>query len=134
VRGRDDDVGRHGEIAAVEDRQAGVGDVAVDRGGADDDGRAPARAGADELHGAADGDDLLPGGLEAEPPELADEVLLAVAAVVRHEGQSLAGGPQLRDGGHGPRRRLVADPDAAVEVEEHVVVARHPRRERHGRP
>ena len=67
----DDDVGAAGERRAVDDPQAGRLDVAVQRGRADDERRAAGEAlGEDELQRAADRDDLLQRGLEAQAPEL----------------------------------------------------------------
>ena len=77
----------------------------------------------DELQRAADRHDLLARGLEAEAPQLADVLVVAVAAVVRDERDALVRLAERRDRLLRAGRRLVADPDAAVEVEEHVVVA-----------
>ena len=72
-------------------------------------------------------------GLEAEPPELAHELLGRVPDVVGEERDALAGLAQRGDGLAARARRLVADPQAAVEVEQDVVVAAGEGGERHGR-
>ena len=123
VRGDDDDVRAGREVRAVEDPQAGVEDVAVDGGRADDVRGPVIGLGEDELQRAADRHDLLARRLEAEAPQLADVLVVAVAAVVRDEGDALVRLAQRRDRLLRAGRRLVADPDAAVEVEEDVVVA-----------
>ena len=48
---------------------------------------------------------------------------VAELGVVGDERDALAGGAQGGDGVDGAGRRLVADPDAAVEIEQDVVVA-----------
>ena len=125
----DDDVGARGEVGAVEDPQPRVGHVPVHRRRADDERGRVAGLRQHELDGAADRDDLLARGTEAEAPELAHELVLAVARVVRDERDALAGLAQRGDGVGGPRRREVADPHAAVEVQQEVVVARDGRDE-----
>ena len=99
----------------------------------DDEGRAAVEAlGEDELQRAADRDDLLERGLEAQAPELSHVLLGGELRVVRDERDALAGGAQGRDGVDGAGRRRVAEPDAAVEVEQDVVVAGDEGAERHG--
>ena len=66
------------------------------------------------------------------PPQLAHDVLLAVARVVGHEGQPPPGRAQRADGLDRTRRGLVAHPNAAVEVQEEGVVGREARRDGHG--
>jgi hypothetical protein len=122
--GRDhDDVGPGALVPHRADAQARAGDMVVDRHGADDHRRLPAPLRAREADGRADRDDLLARGLEAQAPQLAHVVLVRAARVVRDERQPLAGRAQGRDGLDRPRRRLVAHPQAAVEVEQQVVVA-----------
>jgi hypothetical protein len=50
-------------------------------------------------------------------------VVVGVAAVVGDEGESLVRRAQGRDGLDRARCRLLADPQAAVEVEQQVLVA-----------
>ena len=71
----------------------------------------------------ADGHDVGERGLDPEAPELADVVLAGAARVVRREGHALPGGAQPLDRLDGAVDRLVADPDAAVEVDDQLVVA-----------
>ena len=127
-----DDVGAIGHVGVVEDPQAGVGHVAVHGVGADHEGRRVPGLGQHVLQRAARGDDLLARGLEAQAPQLAHEVVLAVARVVGHEGQPAT---RRAQGGHGLDRAgggLVAHPDAAVEVQEEDVVGLEARRDGHG--
>src|SRR4029450_12349715 len=74
------------------------------------------------LEGASGGDDLLAGGPEAHAPQLAHEVVLAVAG---------GGWPRRHAEGDRPRRGLIAHPDAAVEVQEEDVVGLEARRDGH---
>ena len=84
-----------------------------------------------ELQRRADRHDLVQRGLEAEPPQLAHEVLGCVTDVVGEEQHRRARLAQRRDRLHGALARLVADPQAAVEVEQHVVVRADARGDRH---
>jgi hypothetical protein len=105
----------------------------VQRRRADDERRAAGEAlGEDELHGAADRHDLLQRGLEAQAPELSHVFLGRQLRVVGDEGDALAGGAQGGDRIDRARRRLLAEPDAAVEVEQDVVVAIDDGAQRHG--
>src|ERR1700710_736482 len=79
----------------------------------------------------ADRDDLLERGLEAQPPELLHVLLGRELRVVGDEGDALAGAAQGRDGVDRARRRHLAEPDAAVEVEQDVVIAGDEGAERH---
>ena len=89
------------------------------------------RPASENWSGGAGGDDLLERGLEAQPPQLAHELLGRVARVVGEEDDPLArlaqGGERLR----GALGGLLADPQAAVEVEQEVVVATGDGGERH---
>ena len=114
-------------------RMPGLGDVVDERLRADHVRGAAAAAGEQVLDGRADGHDLAQRRLEAEPPQLAHELLGCVADVVGEEGDRLAGLAQRRDGLRRALERLVADPQAAVEVEQDLVVAGDPRGERHAR-
>ena len=82
------------------------------------------------LHGAADGDHVRERGLHADAPELRHVVLAGVPAVVGGERDPLARGAQRGDGVHRALHGLVADPHAAVEVEDHLVVGAEKRGER----
>src|SRR5690606_29432816 len=99
-----------------------------------DDERRPARArlGEQVLERAADGDDVAGGRPDAGGPEPADVLVGAVAGVVRREGEPLPGRPQGGDRLGRAGRRLATDPDAAVEVEDELVVAVDERAEAHG--
>ena len=128
----DDDIGAARELRVVDDPQPGVGDVVDERLGADHErGAAAGALGEDELERRAGGDHLVERGLEAEAPELAHELLGGVTGVVGEEGDALAGLAQRVDGLRRAIGRLVADPQAAVEVEEDVVVAAGGGGERH---
>ena len=85
VRADDHDVGAGGERRAVEDPQPGFGDVVDQRLRADHVRRAAPAAGEQELERGADRHDLGERGLEAEPPQLAHEVLGGVTDVVGEE-------------------------------------------------
>ena len=76
-----------------------------------------------ELERRAAGHDLVDARLEAEPPELAHELLRRVADVVGEERDPLAGLAQRGDRLGRAVDAPLADPEAAVEVEQHVVVA-----------
>ena len=114
-----DDLGAIGQVGVVEDPQAGVGHVAVHGLRADHERRRVPGLGQHVLQRAARGDDLLARGLEAEAPQLAHEVVLAVARVVGHEGQP-ATRPRAAalTASTAPGGGLVAHPDAAVEVQQ----------------
>ena len=114
-------------------RMPGLGDVVDERLRADDVRGAAVALAEQVLDRRADGHDLAQRGLEAEPPQLADELLGCVADVVGEEGDRLAGVAQRRDGLRRALERLVADPEAAVEVEQDLVVAGDPGGERHAR-
>ncbi len=130
----DDDVGAAGEAGVVDDAHAGVRDVVDERLRADHVGRAAAVALREpELQRAADAQDLVERGLEAEPPELAHEPLGGLADVVGKEQHGLAGLAERRDGVDGAFKGVVADPYAAVEVEQKMVIGTNPGRERHSR-
>ncbi len=136
VRADDHDLRARGERRVVHDPQPRLLHVAVQRRRADDDGRGAVVAvalGEVELHRAADRHDLLDRGLEAEAPELADLLLGAVAPVVGDERDALARHAQRGQRLGRALGRLVADPEAAVEVEQEMVVAAGERGERHGR-
>jgi hypothetical protein len=75
------------------------------------------------LQRTADRDDLLDRRPAAQAPQLADELLARMAPVVGHERDALARPAQGVDGLDRPRRGVLADPHAAVEVEQDVVVA-----------
>src|SRR5205823_2616641 len=79
----------------------------------------------------ADRDDLLHRGLEAEPPQLAHIVLERVARVVGEERDPLARLTQRRDCRGRVLDDLLADPQAAVEVEQDGVVLAQGGGERH---
>ena len=84
----------------------------------------PARRPASAYCSAAPhGDHLVQRRLEAQAPQLAHEVLRRGPHVVGEEHDLLAGLAQRGNRLRGALGRLVADPDAAVEVEEDVVVA-----------
>ena len=118
------DLGAGGEVGAVQDAQAGVADVAEHRGRADHEGGvATALLGEHVLHRPADGHDVAKRGAHADLPELGDQVLAGLVRVVGGEGEPLAGVAQLRQRVDGARGGLPADPDAAVEVEDELVVA-----------
>ena len=90
VAADDDDVGAGGEARAVDDPQAGVGDVVDQRLRADDVRRAAAVAlGEQVLQGGADAQRPRRPSLEAEPPQLAHEPLGRVAHVVGEEQDRL---------------------------------------------
>ena len=76
-----------------------------------------------ELERGAGGDHLGQRGVEAEPPQLAHELLRCVADVVGEEQHRGARVAQRGDRVDGAVARLVADPHAPVEVEQYVVVA-----------
>ena len=104
-----------------------VGDVVDERLRADHERRAAAARSASRNWSAAPTvTTSLERRLEPEPPELADELLRRVADVVGEEGDPLARLAQRRDRLGRAVERLVADPEAAVEVEQHVVVAGEP--------
>src|SRR5918994_1906597 len=133
VRGDHHEVGARGELRVVDDPQAGSRHVLHERGRADDEGRAAVAArGQGELERRAAGDDLVHRGLEPEAPEPAHEVLRRVAGVVGEEGDALAGLAQRGDRSRRLGDGRVAHPEAAVEVEQHVVVAVEGRIELHG--
>ena len=75
-----------------------------------------------ELQRGAHAQDLVERGLEAELPELAHEPLGWAAHVVGEKEDRLARFAQGGDGVDRAGERVFADPDAAVEVEQHVVV------------
>jgi hypothetical protein len=122
VTAEHDDVGAIGEVRAVEDPQAGIGHVAMDRDRSDHVRRRVLGLGQHVLQRSTDGHDLLARGLEAQAPQLAHEVLLTVARVVGDEGQPASRGAQRVDRVDRAWGGLVADPDAAVEVQEKGVV------------
>ena len=118
----DDEVGAGREARVVDDPQAGVGDVVDERLRADDVGGPAVALGELELQRGADAQHLVDRGLEAELPELADEPLGRVAHVVGQKDEPLARLTQRGDGVDRAGDRGIADPDAAVEVEQQVVV------------
>src|SRR5687767_11555675 len=81
------------------------------------------RLGEQVLHCASDGDDVRQGRLDADAPELSHVVLSRAARVVGRERDSLARGPQPLDRLDRAVDGLVAEPDAAVEVDDQLVVA-----------
>ena len=83
------------------------------------------------LHRAADRDHVAQRGADADLPELRDEVLAGLVGVVGGEGEALARRAQLLERLDDARRGLAADPDAAVEVEDELVVAGGEGGERH---
>jgi hypothetical protein len=99
--------------------------VAVERLGPDHEGgAAAARVRQQVLHGGAGGDHVRERRLHADPPQLAHVVLERVARVVRHERDALVVLAQGRDRVDRAGDRFGAEPDAAVEVEDDLVVAR----------
>ena len=84
-----------------------------------------------ELQRGPGGDDLGERGLEAEPPQLAHELLGRVVGVVGQEDDPLV---RLAQGGQRRRRAvrgLVADPQTPVEIDQEMVVATGDGGERH---
>jgi hypothetical protein len=123
VPGDDDELGARGELRVVDDPHPGRGDVGDQRPRADDERHAALRALRElVLQRRTDREHLVERGPEAEPPQLADEVLGRVPGVVGHEDHALARRAQRRDRLGGALRGRVADPDTAIEVEQHVVV------------
>ena len=120
----DHDLGARGQVGAVQHAQARVGHVLPQRVRADHErGAARARLGEQVLHGAADGHDVAHRGADADLPQPGHVVLGRAARVVRRVGHLLAGVAQRLDRLHGARRGLVADPDAAVQIQDELVVA-----------
>ena len=107
-------------------------DVPKERLRADHERRAAgARLGQQVLHRAADGDHVAQRGADADLPQPRHVVLGRAARVVGRVDHVLARLAQRRDGLDGARRGLVADPHAAVEIEDELVVALRDRGERH---
>ena len=76
---------------------------------------------------------LVGGGLEAEPPQLAHELLGGVTDVVGKERHRRARGAQRRDRLGRALDGFVAHPQAPVEVEQHLLVGPHGGGNAHGR-
>ena len=127
--GDHDDLGAGGEVGAVQDAQAGVAwrniaGVPITKA------VLPRRCSASTCCIAPP--TVTTSRSEARrPSRLGDQVLAGLVRVVGGEDEPLAGVAQLRQRVDGARGGLPADPDAAVEVEDELVVAGGERRERH---
>ena len=128
----DHDVRARGELGVVDDPQPGVGDVVDQRRGADDERRAALRRPASTYCSAAP--QVTTSSTHAWKPSRhslrTNSSGACAASLVRKAIRFPA--PAGRRPRRPRRRRAVADPQAAVEVEQHVVVARDGGGQGHG--
>ena len=130
----DDHIGGLRVRGVVHDVVTGVGDVAEDRWTTDhEDAGARLTLRQHVLDRRADTDDLLDRRRAADRPQLLDVLLRGVPAVVGYERQPPAARTDRGDGLGRAGRGDAADPDGAVQVEDHLVVGLEQRGELHAR-
>jgi hypothetical protein len=90
------------------------------------------RVGQQVLHGAADRHHVGERGLHPQLPQLSHVVLAGAARIIGDKGEALAGSANLGDGLDRPRRGPIPEIDAAIEIEDQLVVRRNKGGEGHG--